>query len=159
MIVDKLENWQSYHFGAAWKLAFEFLMTLSSDSEEKKYNILGEDIFAMVMSYDTKSSEAAVLEAHRKYVDIQTVLAGGEGIEWFPRDGLVVETKHDEVKDVEFYKRTCSGAARVDVSPGTFVMLSPQDGHMPGLKIGANPELVKKVVVKINVDLLTPTVG
>jgi biofilm protein TabA len=155
MIVDKLKNWEHYHFGSAWKCAFEFLMSLTPVSDEKKYNLQGDKIFAQIMSYETKGSETAVLETHRKYVDIQTVLIGGEGIEWFARDGLVVDTSYDESKDAEFYKRTCPGLARVDIFPGTFVMLFPQYALLPALMIEEKPELIKKVVVKIHVELLT----
>ncbi len=155
MIIDKLENWEHYHYGPGWKRAFEFLLSLTSVSDEKKYNLQDDEIFAKVMSYKTRTPETAVLETHRKYVDIQTVLKGGEGIEWSPRDDLVVDTAYDKSKDAEFYKRICPGPARVDVFPGTFVMLFPQDAHMPALMIEEKPELIKKVVVKIKVELLT----
>ncbi len=155
MIIDKLENWEHYHFGPGWKRAFEFLISLTPDSDEKKYNLQDDDIFARVMSYETRTPETAVLETHRKYVDIQTVLIGGEAIEWFSRDGLAVDTPYDESKDAEFYKRIGPGPARVDLFPGTFVMLLPQDAHMPALMIEGKPELIKKVVVKIKVELLT----
>jgi YhcH/YjgK/YiaL family protein len=91
---------------------------------------------------------------HRKYVDIQTILIGSEGMEWFSRDGLAVGTPYDESKDTEFYKRSSPGPARIELSPGTFVMLSPQYAHMPGLMIEEKPELIKKVVVKISLELL-----
>lgn len=155
MIIDKLENWEHYYFGPGWKRAFEFLMSLNPESDEKKYNIQGDDIFALIMSYETCTPEKPVFETHQKYVDIQTVLIGGEGIEWFSRDGLVVDTPYDDSKDVQFYKCTMLGPARVDVFPGTFVMLFPQDAHMPALMIEEKPELIKKVVVKINLELLT----
>ncbi len=154
MIIDKLENWKQYHFGPGWKRAFDFLISLVPDAEEKKYYIQGDEIFAQVMSYETRTPETAVLETHQKYIDIQTVLIGGERIEWFPREGLVVDTPYNESKDAEFYKRICPGTAHVDISPGTFVMFFPHDAHMPSLMIEKNLELVKKVVVKIKVELL-----
>ncbi|MFT5453236.1 MAG: biofilm protein TabA [Enterobacterales bacterium] len=155
MIIDKLENWEHYHFGAAWKLAFDFLKSLTPDSIEKKYILQGDDIFAYVMSYETKEPELAKLEAHEKYVDIQTVLIGGEGFEWFTKDGLEVDVPYNKSKDVEFFKRSCPGTARVDVLPDTFVMFYPQDAHMPALIVDGKPEFIKKVVVKIKSDLLT----
>ncbi len=154
MIIDKLENWEHYSFGSGWKLAFEFLRTLTPDSDEKKYNIQGDDIFAQVMSYKTRTPDTAVLESHRKFVDIQAVLNGGERIECFSRDGLVVDTAYDESKDAEFYKRSCPGSTHVDMAPGTFIMLFPHDAHMPSLMIENEPEMVKKVVVKIKVELM-----
>ncbi len=154
MIIDKLKNWENYHFGPKWKCAFEFLNSLTSESDEKKYDIQGEDIFAQVMSYETRRPDAAILESHRKYVDIQAVLIGSERIECFSRDDLVVQTPYDEFKDFELYKRACPGQIYVDVFPGTFVMLFPQDAHMPALITGEKSELIKKVVVKIKIEFL-----
>jgi len=154
MIIDRLENWEHYHFGPAWKHAFEFLTSLTPDMEVKKYKLQGDEIFAQIASYETRTPETAVLETHRKYVDIQTVLSGSERVECFPREGLAVDTPYDESKDAEFYKRSGPAPTRIDLSPGTFVMLFPQDAHMPGLMIEERPELIKKVVVKISRGLL-----
>jgi biofilm protein TabA len=159
MIIDRLENWEHYHFGSDWKRAFEFLVSLSPDSDERKYDIQGDDIYAQVMSYNTKTPEMAILETHRKYVDIQAVLIGGERIEWLSRDGLVVDTAYDESIDAEFYKPIFPGTAHVDIFPGTFVMLFPQDAHMPSLLLDKRSELIKKVVVKIKVELLTKEIS
>jgi len=155
MIIDKLENWKYYHFGPAWKLAFDFLTSLTPESEERMYSIQGNDIFAYVMSYQTKEPELATLEAHQKYVDIQGVLIGSEGFEWFTKKGLEVNVPYNESKDVEFFRRSWPGAARVDIFPDTFVMFYPQDAHMPALVVDGKSEFIKKVVVKIKAELLT----
>jgi biofilm protein TabA len=154
MIIDKLENWEHYHFGPAWKLAFDFLKSLTPDSAEKRYTLQGDDIFAHVMSYETKEPELAKLEAHQKYVDIQTVIIGSERFEWFTKNGLEVDVPYNASKDVEFFKRACPGTARVDVLPDTFVMFYPQDAHMPALIVDGKSAFIKKVVVKIKADLL-----
>jgi biofilm protein TabA len=155
MIIDKLDNWEHYHFGPAWKLAFDFLKSLTPDSAEKKYTLQGDDIFALVMSYDTKEPEFAKLEAHQKYVDIQAVLIGSEGFEWFTKNGLEVDVPYSESKDVEFFKRSNPGSARVDLLPNTFIMFYPQDAHMPSLIVDGKSTFIKKVVVKIKADLLS----
>jgi YhcH/YjgK/YiaL family protein len=157
MIIDRLEHWEHYHFGAAWTKAFEFLGTLSADAEEKKYTIEGDDIFAIVMSYDTCSPETSLFESHQKYVDIQTTLIGTERFECAFTDTLLVQTPYDDATDVQWYKRTHPGQTRVDVSPDTFVMLYPHDAHMAALMTGENSEHIKKVVVKIKAELLLGT--
>ena len=154
MIIDRLENWKHYHFGSAWTKAFEFLLTLSPDAEEKKYTIEGDDIFAIVMSYDTCVPETSLFESHQKYVDIQTVLIGAERFECSFADTLSVQTPYDDATDVQWYKRTVPGQTRVDVYPDTFVMLYPHDAHMAALMTGERSEPVKKVVVKIKAELL-----
>jgi YhcH/YjgK/YiaL family protein len=154
MIIDKLENWKFYHFGPAWAKAFEFLLTLSPDAEEKRYMIQGEDIFAIVMSYDTCSPETSLFESHQKYIDIQTTLLGTERFECSFTDTLSVQTTYDDEKDVQLYRRLTPGQTRIDVSSDTFVMLYPHDAHMASLMINDTCEHVKKVVVKIKTELL-----
>ena len=154
MIIDKMENFKLYNFGPAWHRAFEFLDTLTPDSLDGRYDIDGEDIFAIVMSYHTSAPESAVFESHQKYVDIQTVITGSEGFECAFSDELNVITPYDSSKEAAFYERTFHGRTRVDVSPGTFVMLYPHDAHIAGLIVGTESKLIKKVVVKVKIELL-----
>ncbi len=154
MIIDKVENFELYNFGPAWQRAFEFLGTLAPDTPDGRYTIDGADIFAIVMSYHTSAPESAVFESHQKYVDIQTVITGSEGFECAFSDELNVITTYDANKEAAFYERTSQGQTRVDVSTGTFVMLYPHDAHIAGLIVGTGSKLVKKVVVKVKVELL-----
>lgn len=151
MIVDRLENWSVYFAGKDWKKIFDFLSGLKPDAEEKKYVLEGDDIYAVIFSYDTKAAEEAKMEAHRKYIDIQMPLSGAEGMEWVPVADLEPKTEYDAAKDVILFHRTKPGPARVDLHPGTFALLYPQDAHMPSLMIGGKSSPVKKVVVKVNV--------
>jgi YhcH/YjgK/YiaL family protein len=155
MIIDTLKNSKFYNFGSAWEKAFEFLNSLSSESEDKKYTIQGDDIFAIVMSYTTTLPKEAMLESHQNYVDIQTTLRGAEAFGCFSTDMLEVNVPYDASKDAAFYKYTPHCHTRVNVFPGTFVMLYPHDAHMAGLMIDEQPEYIKKVVIKIRKELLT----
>ncbi len=154
MIIDRVENFEQYPFGSAWQRVFAFLNTLTPDSPDMKYTIDGDDIFAIVMSYDTTAPETGVFESHRNYVDIQTVIVGAEGFECAFSDELTVVTPYDDAKDAAFYRRTSPGQTRVNVFPGTFVMFYPHDAHMAGLMVSSEPERVKKVVVKVRRELL-----
>lgn len=154
MIIDKLENWNYYHFGPAWKQIFEFLDTLTPQSPEGKYTILADDIFAIVMSYETRAPEISIFESHQKYVDIQTVLIGSEGFECSFKDDLLIDVPYDASNDIQLYQRTVPGQTRVDVYPGTFIMLYPHDAHMAALMIDKKSKYIKKVVVKIKTELL-----
>ncbi|TLD40592.1 MAG: putative beta-D-galactosidase [Candidatus Jettenia ecosi] len=156
MIIDRLGNWETYFSGAAWKCVFDFLTSLKPDVEEKEYTLQGTDILARIMSYETRLPNIAMLEAHQKYIDIQTVLIGAEGIEWFPIDALQIKIPYNMEKDVEFYHRPRMCPARVDACPGTFVVLFPKDAHIPQLVVGDSTKLVKKAVVKVNGALVKP---
>jgi len=155
MIIDQIKNWDIYPFGESWKQAFYFLETLNPSSEDKKYIISGDDIYAIVTTYKTRSYKDAIFETHQKYIDIQTVISGREKLEWSFKDGLPVDMPYDESKDAEFYKANFPRAGKVDLLPGTFVMLFPQDAHMPSLIFENEIEVVKKVVIKLNIDLLS----
>ena len=154
MIVDRLTNYRCYPLGNAWQLAFDFLLSLPPGAEEKKYPLLGDDLFAIVMSYQTGSPENAEIEAHRKYLDIQAVITGEEGIGWSQVEALEIDTPYDESQDAELYKRPAQGLLRVDLFPGDFMALFPHDAHMPAIMTQQGSVFTKKVVVKVGMHLL-----
>jgi YhcH/YjgK/YiaL family protein len=154
MIFDRLDHAQLYPFGPAWQRAVEFLKTLTPESEEGKYVIDGDDLFAIIMSYDTALPDDGKFESHREYVDIQSVITGAEGFECAFTDTLEVADAYDPEKEAAFYRRVTPGSSRVDVLPGTFVLLFPHDAHLAGLTVGGTSQRVKKVVVKVRRSLL-----
>jgi YhcH/YjgK/YiaL family protein len=154
MIADSIQNSSRYPFGPAWEAAFDFLKTLTPDSETGKRLIQGNDLYAGVDCSSTRTRADAKLETHRKYVDIQVLLSGTEVIEIFSKEGLTVSEPYNPDRDVEFYQKPDSTHARVTLEPGQFLVFFPDDAHMPCLMAGTSPEPVKKVVFKIAVDLL-----
>ena len=120
---------------------------MGPNSEDKKYNISGDDIYAIVTTYKTRFYKDAIFETHRKYIDIQAVISGREKHEWSPKDGLLVSIPYEESKDAEFYIPNSHRNGKVDLLPGTFLMLFPQDAHMPSLLFENKIEVVKKVVI------------
>lgn len=71
MIVDRLEDWQRYFQGEAWRKAFEYIMTVKPEDPERIPEIQGQDIYGRVMTYETTTEDQAALGAHREYIDIQ----------------------------------------------------------------------------------------
>jgi len=121
--------------------------------ESGRHEIDGTAIFALVQEYQTLPREKKKPEAHRKYVDIQYVFQGTEII------GYGLESPMDQVaedrlaeKDLLLY-HTIQNEMDLIVTPGTYVVLFPQDIHRPGCCCGGEAR-VKKVVVKIRLDLL-----
>jgi len=154
MIIDRIAHWRRYDGGTAWEAAMGFLETLNPAREEpERVPILGDDVFARIMSYPTRTPAEAVLEAHDVYIDIQASLVGSEAIAWFPRADLAVETPYDAEKDAVFFQKNVVPPAMVCNLPGQFTLLFPEDAHMPQLVTGDAPETVKKVVIKLRADL------
>jgi biofilm protein TabA len=151
LIIDRVEHYNCYPYGSAWNTAFGFLDTITPDAEETKYEIQGDDIYAIVSSYNTKQPHK--FEAHREYVDIQCLLEGQEIIESTPLNGLAVDTPYDQEKDVAFYVKADSKKIISHLIPGMFIAFFPHDAHMPGVFVDDSPSFVKKVVVKIKAEL------
>ena len=82
MIIERIENWDFYRFGPAWEMAFGFLESLGPESEERKYSIDGDRIFACVDTIELKpeGDERLAVETHKKYVDIHRALQEEERI-------------------------------------------------------------------------------
>lgn len=156
MILDSCKNWKTYAYGkeTVWAAAFNFLSDLSLDWEDGKYEIMGEDMFAIVQSYDTKDISEGKVEAHRKFIDIQTLLAGNERIFYGNADGLVINEEYVDENDVLFYEKDDDKLVELKIAPGDFAMFFPEEGHMPCIASKAGIGSVKKVVIKIAVELL-----
>lgn len=149
MIVDTFDNWTLYFSGDIWESILDFVAGLNENSSNGEYLIRGKDIFARVMSYQTKSREEIAFEAHKEYIDIQTVLDGAEGIVWLPVRSLTVRQSYDAANDVEFYEAPPIIPLRVDLSKGKFAALFPSDAHAAQLHVDGMPSRLKKVVVKV----------
>lgn len=155
MITTRLELWRKYFTGAAWTTAFEFLETLGPDSAPQDYvSLQGDAIFARIMQYPTRTPAEAIVEAHRKYIDIQMSLLHSERIRWYDLASLCVKTPYNDKTDAEFYETDAVPLGQVENHPGIFSVYFPEDPHMPQLSIGAEPVPVLKVVVKVQVDLV-----
>lgn len=154
MIVGELKNWRDHLSGDVWQEAFDFLQSLGPDSEDQRVELRGDKMFARVMSYDTRLPDVGTLESHRHYVDVQITLSGPEGIDWFPTDSLSEKQSYNDEKDRWLYHRNEPAPAHIDNYPGMFVVLYPQDAHMPQLVVNGQQEHITKAVVKIHLSLL-----
>ncbi len=91
-----------------------------------------------------KTSAQAVLESHRKMIDIQVPLTGDEVMGYSSRADLT-PAPYDEAKDISFHPG--HPASFVTVKKGMFAIFFPQDGHAPGI----TPTALKKAIFKIPV--------
>ncbi|BCR06890.1 DUF386 domain-containing protein [Desulfuromonas versatilis] len=148
MVIDSLDNAARYAgLGQGIARALEYLAATDlAAAADGRYEIDGERIFAMIQSYPTKPPEQGFWEAHRRYVDVQYVVSGTERFGYANLAGLQAKP-YDEQRDLVVLEGT---GDFFEVGAGSFVILFPQDAHMPGLQAGAAQQ-VKKVVVKVAV--------
>ncbi len=149
MIIDNISNASQYYsLGPRIKLALEYLQRFDAESVPPgRYEISGDEVFALVQDYATKPREAKRWEAHRDYIDVQFVASGSELMGYADRSALG-PAEYDSVKDIEFPDG--EGGEFLRVPAGTFVIFTPDDAHIPGVSIDG-PEEVRKVVVKVRV--------
>lgn len=151
MISDKIKNWNNY-FGADSRLydGMRFILEEFNESiKDRRYEIKGDDIYALVQSYKTDAPENKKLESHRRYIDIQYIVSGREVIGWLPTGGLKVMTPYSEEKDVVFYHNS-EGMSQLVLTPGMFAVFYPHDAHRPGC-FSDKPGQVRKIVVKVKI--------
>lgn len=153
MILGRLEHWDRILAGPVWETAFRHLQGLGPEAPEGFTELMGKDMMARVMSYDTVPWEASKLEAHREFVDIQAPLQHGERIDWFPLEALAPVTDYHPDKDVRHYARIGPAPVSMCLEPGMFAVFFPEDAHMPKLVVD-HPRRMKKVVVKVRLSLL-----
>lgn len=149
MIVDKLGNAHIY-FGVSERLkkALEFLQDNDIDKlETGRHDIDGDDVFVNVVEYTSRPLEESVWEAHRDYIDVQYVAKGHECIGYEYIGNLDVTQEYDEKTDSLLLK---GNGNMVQCDAGTFMVLYPEDAHMPGVQDGGPCEM-KKAIVKVRV--------
>ena len=99
MILDKIENLKDYAaLHPQFKQVVEFLNNNDlSQFETGKHEIGVEGGFVNVQQAKGKTSREAVLEIHRKMIDIQVPLSGEETFGYTPTQDLPEVLHHQEV--------------------------------------------------------------
>jgi len=146
MILDSLKNAAStLALNPLFKQAFEFIQKNDLSKMELGKTILdGDKLFISVMEIDGKLPEAAKMESHVKYIDIQVVLSGVETMGWTAIEHCTEAIEpYNAEKDLQFFADKPS--TLITVHPGEFAIFFPEDGHAPGIGNG----LIKKAVVKV----------
>lgn len=149
MIVDTLERLPLY--APPLRHLEKILDFLAQDNAQPhadgRYELAGDDLFALVQAYTTKPVGDRLPEAHRRYTDLQVILAGREIIGWSLLERLTEHTEEfSKGGDIGFYTGEILTPVRLDA--GMFALLFPNDAHLPCVCV-ADPEPVRKVVFKL----------
>ncbi len=110
---------------------------------EGKHLIKGTDLFVNIQVAKGKSCESALLETHKKMIDIQIPLSTSETYGYTPLKDLP-EAEYNEEKDITKYEG--AAATYVTCKPGEFAIFFPQDGHAPCISEQAE---IKKAIFKV----------
>ena len=114
-----------------------------------RYEIDGDMVFALVQECDLKPVSEMKVEAHRRYIDIQSPLTGPEAYGVGRLSDANMALPFDAEKDIGFYEQPMDV---VVVNPGEFMMFRPPYGaHGPSCSIDG-PRRIRKIVIKVCVD-------
>jgi YhcH/YjgK/YiaL family protein len=116
-------------------------------TELGRIELRGEDVFINNVDPTTVLSCDQPLEAHEAYLDIHVLLKGQERIGWLPTgECRKPRGTFDHEKDFILYDDTPT--SYVDLLPGQFTIVYPEDAHAPLIGQG---EKIRKLIVKIRV--------
>jgi YhcH/YjgK/YiaL family protein len=153
MIYDNLTNWNQYFDTPIFDEIYQKLITLSVNTKNGEY-FRTEHYYFKVMSYDTMP-KPTVIESHRKEVDVQVVLMGGERIKIYNPSSLKIVAEYSEESDCQFYKTEESADMEFKLFPGKMAVFFPQDIHGCQYTQSNEIETIKKIVIKIDEKLFT----
>jgi biofilm protein TabA len=119
-----------------------------ADMDPGKYDIDGENAFAIVNEYTTRPLSECDPESHRDYADIQIMIDGAERFGYAPFLDQAATTPYNPERDVALYTLAEEDLSYITLPAGQFIIFFPSDIHQPEVFVH-QPEPVKKVVIKI----------
>ena len=148
MIIDSLlglERYFSMHPG--FEKAYRFLRRQPLEQlAEGRHVIDGEKIYATVSEGRGKAPEAAKLEVHDSYIDIQVLIKGQETMGWRDRRHCkTLNAAYDEKQDVALYDDPPE--VFFTLEPEHIVIFFPYDAHAPMI----GDDVIRKVIVKVKI--------
>lgn len=147
MIVGNIHHLQSW-LPQELREAIEHIKAHVSETTEKgKHDIDGNRLFYLISEDMTEPFEKRRAEYHARYLDIQIVLKGQEGMTFSTLPAGTPETDWLAEKDIAFLPKG-EQEKTVILNEGDFVVFYPGEVHKPLCAVGA-PAQVRKAVVKL----------
>lgn len=144
MILSTLDQLQQY--AALNPLFPEVLRFLAANPLDTlspgRHDILGDDLYVNIQETAVRTRQEAKLESHRRMIDIQIPITGGEEMGYTSLCDLP-EVPYNADSDISFYTETPQ--TYFSVKPGQFVVFFPDDGHAPAIC----PASIRKAIFKV----------
>ena len=142
---------QSSHYTTLHPLfprAFDYIRNTDLlDLTPGVHDIIDKQLFVIVEEAEGRTRAEAKLECHRKYIDIQLVLAGIDEMGWKPlSDCHQSIADYNSERDIQFFDDVPD--RWIAVPAGAFCIFFPDDAHAPLVSSGH----IRKVIFKIAVE-------
>lgn len=148
MIVSNLQNSErieSLH--PLFKQLFDYVKTHDLlHTECGRIELAGNDLFINNVNPTCVSASDQVLEVHRDYIDVHILLEGKERIGWKAIEDVTdLKQAYQKEGDCALYSDTPTSF--VDLLPGQFLIIFPEDPHAPLIGEGKIRKLIGKVKI------------
>lgn len=145
MVIDTIDNLEKYvTLNPLFKDVIDFIAANDLNKlDDGKHLIKGSDLFVNIQTAKGKTREGALLETHKKMIDIQIPLSTSETYGYTPLKDLP-EAEYNAEKDITKYAG--SADTYVTCKPGEFAIFFPQDGHAPCI---SDEKEIKKAIFKV----------
>ena len=149
MILDTLDNAAALaRLSPAFADAAAFLAAGGlADLEPGRFDVGTRGVSVIVACGGARRADEGRLEAHRRFADIQVLLAGRESIGWRPLAACrQPDAAYDPATDLQFFADPPQ--AWLPLEPEQFAVFWPSDAHLPQVGEGKMRKLVVKVPVE-----------
>jgi YhcH/YjgK/YiaL family protein len=149
MILGNLQDSARYDaLHPLFREVFEYIKTHDLlHMETGRIELRGDDLFINNIEPTTKSKAEQPLEVHETYLDIHVLLEGKERIGWIPAS-LCRKPQGTFDKENDFILYDDEPTSYVDLLPGQFAIVYPEDAHAPMIGDGGT---IRKLIVKVRV--------
>lgn len=148
MIVSNLQNSQRVEgLHPLFKVLFDYVKSHDLlHADLGRIELKGDELFINNVNPECLPADKQVLELHRDYVDVHILLEGAERIGWKAIEDLAAEKKpYEEGGDCALYSDVPT--TFVDLLPGQFAIVYPEDPHAPIIGTGKIRKLIGKVKI------------
>ena len=128
-----------------FKQLFDYVKTHDLlHTECGRIELAGDDLFINNVNPTCVSASDQVLEVHRDYIDVHILLEGKERIGWKALEDVTdLKQAYQKEGDCALYSDTPTSF--VDLLPGQFLIVFPEDPHAPVIGEGKIRKLIGKV--------------
>ena len=146
MVVSNLKNSSRVEpLHSLFKPLFEYVKTHDLlHADLGRIDIDGDNLYIRNILADGVPADKQPLEVHRNYIDVHILLEGVERIGWKALEEVTDEVKpYDAESDCALY--VDKPTSYIDLRPGQFVIVYPEDPHAPLIGNGKIHKLIAKV--------------
>lgn len=132
MITGNIKDYKKYcSIHKNFEKTFEFLKTLSEESELGSTVLEENTLRVNVSQYETVPGAPREFEAHKDFIDIHYVIKGSEVFGYSNLSKLTVTKEYDKEGD---YFLLDGAADELALGEGDFCVVFPEDAHIPFIK-------------------------